>query len=583
MASCLGISVGKNLIKYAKLSKEKGQTSLSIDGYGVKFYDILSQTIAEIIAETKSDDASISVCITSEDYEKTECFKQMKAKDRETFLNSEFEEICQKKSLSPGVLDTRFVLAEDVMNPDQYKVICVAAGKVELNNLWQALSKYKFDSISAVGTSITNLLKEKGAGENCLIVNIEDDTKLTYVKNGEINELIQIPVGMDEVISRLADKYNSYARAYEACKGVDAYADSTTEYSLDDDAQSIRDVLMPMLYDLKQRIIMEVEPFIGEVQQVYITGTGIIVNNIDLYLQEAFKGCKTEILVPYFVNKERSSLKDVLEVNSALAASSYCLDGINKDLDFLASGNYLKKEARSKKFEPKAIFGAIKEKVDDLNQKTLKTRKTGKKKKKTIEFDNEVENLGQLGGAGEYSAPQFEEDVEYYDPMAEWFIRIALALFVGWIAYTAGAWLVESNLDSKILAVSNNIVKTENEIKRVNSDSDAIYRKASEYKEKTARLQTLINTIRLKKERNYEVPNFLSQLMFIIPSNVKVSSIQIPYNGGKRVTLEASSGMYAQLGYFVSRLKLSGILKNVEMEVVDMSSSIVIKVSGVLP
>jgi hypothetical protein len=58
----------------------------------------------------------------------------------------------------------------------------------------------------------------------------------------------------------------------------------------------------------------------------------------------------------YFVNKERNSLKDVLEVNSALAAANYCLDGIDKEQDFLASGNYLKKEARSKKLAPKEIF-----------------------------------------------------------------------------------------------------------------------------------------------------------------------------------------------------------------------------------
>ena len=54
MASCLGISVGKNLIKYAKMSKDKATDSYRIEAYGVKFYDVLSQTISEIIQETKS-------------------------------------------------------------------------------------------------------------------------------------------------------------------------------------------------------------------------------------------------------------------------------------------------------------------------------------------------------------------------------------------------------------------------------------------------------------------------------------------------------------------------------------------------
>ena len=576
MASCLGISVGKNLIKYAKLSKEKGAAQTTIDAYGVKFYDILTQTVSEIIEETKSKDASVSVCITSEEYEKAEVFKSVSKKDREGILNTEFEEICAKKNANAGSLDVRYVLAEDEMSPDQYKALCVAAGKVELNNLWQALSTTKFESISAIGPSIINLLKEKGAGQNALIVNIEDDTKLTFIKNGAISELIQIPVGMDEVITQLADKYNSYARAYEACKGVDAYSDG--DFSFDQDAQNIRDVLMPTLYDLKQRIIMEVEPFIKEVQDVYITGTGIIINNIDLYLQEAFGGKKVETLVPYFVNKERNSLKDVLEVNSALAAANYCLNGINKDLDFLASGNYLKKEARSKFKDPKAIFAFVKEKVDEINKKTLKTRKTGKKKH--IEFDNEVENLSQLGGAGEFNAPP-EDELEYYDPMAEWLVRLCVALFVGWIAYTTGAYIVESNLDNKITQVNKNIATTETEITKVDADSKQIAIKAAEYKDKKEKLQRIIDSIRLRKERSYDVPNFLSQLMFIIPSDVTVSSIQIGTNDA--VILEASSGRYAQLGYFVSRLKLAGILKNVDMEVVDMSSDIQIKISGVLP
>ena len=582
MASCLGISVGKNLIKYAKLSKEKGQASVTIEAYGVKFYDILTQTVSEIIQETKSNDASVSVCLTSEDYEKVECFKQIKSKkERDAMLNAEFEELCAKKNVNTGSLDVRYILADDPDNPEQYRALCVAASKVELNNLWQALSTTKFESISAVGSSIVNLLREKGAGSNCLIINIEDDTKLTLLSGGNIQDLIQIPVGMDEVIARLADKYNSYARAYEACKGVDAYSDADT-LAFDPDTQSIRDSLMPTLYDLKQRIMMATEDYLKDIQDVYITGTGIIVNNIDLYLAEAFPGKHVEILVPYFVNKERNSLKDVLEVNSALAAANYCLDGIDKEQDFLASGNYLKKEARSKKLAPKEIFATITSKVDEINKKTLKTRKTGRKKKKKIEFDNEVENLGQLGGSGEYAqAPAFEEEVEYYDPMAEWFTRLAMSLFVGFIAYTSIAMFVEKNLDNKLLNITKNITTTDEEIKKVDNDTTLISKKAEEYKDKTAKLQKIIDSIRLKKENSYDVPNFMSQLMFIIPAEVNVSSIQVGTDD--TVILEASSGRYAQLGYFVSRLKLAGVLKEVEMNVVDMSSDIKIKIRGVLP
>lgn len=578
MPSCLGICVGKNLIKYAKMSKDKNSNLMAIEAYGVKFYDILSQTLSEVIQETKSSEASVCVSLSSEDYENIDVFKSMKPKDREALLTSEFESICSSKSVNVSALDMRYVLAQSPDSPDQYKAICIAVSKIELTNLWQALSSTKFESISTIGSTIVNVLKDKGAGQNTIIVNIEDDTKVTVIKDGAIDELIQIPVGMDEVIAKLADKFNSYARAYEALKGVDAYADA--DLSLDYEMQSIRDALMPTLYDLKQRLIISLEPYLDSVQDIFISGTGIIVNNIDLYLQEAFPGKHCEILTPYFVNRERSSIKDVLEVNSALAAAAYGLNGIDKSLDFLASGTYLRGEAKKKQFNPKEIAGNVKNFFEEANKKMLRPVKS-KKRKNAVAFDDEVENLQQLGGAGEYSAPPFEEEVEYYDPISEWLTRAAVSLFVAWLAYTGFAGYVEGRIDDRRVTVESNIAKTENEIKNVETDRNTIQVKSDEYRGKTVKLQRIIDSIRLQQERSFDVPNFLSQLMFIIPTDVKVTSVQIGTDD--TVILEAESGKYAQLGYFVSRLKLAGVLKDVEMEVVNMSSTIQIKVNGVLP
>ena len=69
--------------------------------------------------------------------------------------------------------------------------------------------------------------------------------------------------------------------------------------------------------------------------------------------------------------------------------------------------------------------------------------------------------------------------------------------------------------------------------------------------------------------------------MFIIPSNVRVTNIDVKANG--QVIIDAESGQYAQLGYLVSRIKLERALLNVDMEVISVSSDIKIKISGVLP
>ena len=53
MSTCLGLFVQKNLIKYAKVSKEN--ENIKVENYGVKFYEQdLSQVVSKIIDETFS-------------------------------------------------------------------------------------------------------------------------------------------------------------------------------------------------------------------------------------------------------------------------------------------------------------------------------------------------------------------------------------------------------------------------------------------------------------------------------------------------------------------------------------------------
>ena len=52
MASCLGMYIENNLIKYAKVTKERD--TLKVDSFGVKFYDQIGTAINQIISETYS-------------------------------------------------------------------------------------------------------------------------------------------------------------------------------------------------------------------------------------------------------------------------------------------------------------------------------------------------------------------------------------------------------------------------------------------------------------------------------------------------------------------------------------------------
>ena len=136
-------------------------------------------------------------------------------------------------------------------------------------------------------------------------------------------------------------------------------------------------------------------------------------------------------------------------------------------------------------------------------------------------------------------------------------------------------------IDDKTNLTDTRIADVTQKISAAQSDVDYIAMQADDYKAKTDKLSKIIESIRIRTERSFDIPNFMSQLMFVIPEDVKVTSINV--EDGRSVILEAESGKYNQLGYFVSKLKLEEILDNVNMEVVSMNSNIKIKVNGELP
>ena len=52
MQKCLGIYIEENLIKYAKVSKEKDD--MKIESFGIRFFQDLSEEISKVIEETYS-------------------------------------------------------------------------------------------------------------------------------------------------------------------------------------------------------------------------------------------------------------------------------------------------------------------------------------------------------------------------------------------------------------------------------------------------------------------------------------------------------------------------------------------------
>ena len=66
MSSCLGLYVEENLIKYAKVTKER--ENLKVEAFGIKFYDNIGEAIKQIISETYSYKTNISINLSEETY-----------------------------------------------------------------------------------------------------------------------------------------------------------------------------------------------------------------------------------------------------------------------------------------------------------------------------------------------------------------------------------------------------------------------------------------------------------------------------------------------------------------------------------
>lgn len=582
MPSCLGIYTDKNMIKYAKVTtstdKISGQ-SITLDSYGVKFYDNIHVTMNEIAEEVGMDQTTVALALSSEDYNLSHVFSNLKKKDMMDFIMSEYAEKKGENALHASVLEMRTKVAENSGSLDKKLVLCVTSSKGELANIRNNFGDYKISSISPLPVSVKNLFPNQAIDEESVVINIEDKTTITVFHRSEIQYLGAIQLGTQEIITKLAEKYNSTAKAYEACKKVSAYISDA--YDMDDESRDILDVVIPVLYDIRQQVEAILTPYLKDVKKIYITGTGAIINNIDLYFSEIFLDSECEILRPFFVYREQANLKEIIEVNSAIALA---LDGCgmsDPDLDF----NAIAKKA--------AGVVSVKKKLDELHikDKFLDYKKQAtdfmkkvnapvkkKKKKRNVAFD---EGLLQGNSDVQTGIDENEDEPVGYGRIDSSLVKLATFSATFLITYCIAATVISNQMLAKTTEVKKEIATANNTISLAKSDAEYLKGVADDYVEVTNKLSAIlvkINQSALEKANDFNIPNFLSELMFIMPSNVKVTSITVDKNG--KVKMEAESGQYAQLGYFVSKLKLAKVLKDVDMEVVSDSGNIKIIVTG---
>jgi hypothetical protein len=211
MTSCLGLYVESNIIKYAKVSKDHDK--LKVESFGVKFYDDLEKTINQIIEETYSYKTPISINLSEEIYNYFDMFSLLSNKDLSKAIKTEFEMYCGDQGYNPNVFETRYVVSKNPQDKEKLKVIHIAANKIELTKKMQVLEGDKLSYIVPVSMAITNLIETKPK-ENCLIVNMEENTTVTTVIDENVYDIKTFDEGCQDFLRKINLKENSLAKSY---------------------------------------------------------------------------------------------------------------------------------------------------------------------------------------------------------------------------------------------------------------------------------------------------------------------------------------------------------------------------------
>lgn len=542
MASCLGLYIEENIIKYAKVSKDNDV--IKIDSFGIKFYDRLNEAIEQVIEETYSYKTPISINTSNENYNYFYIFNLLNKKDMHSYINTEFESICFEKELNVDTFETRYVLVDDLEDREKVKAIHISANRGELVKRIELLNKYKLTCISPIALDISNLLEVNKSEnlENMAIVNIENTTTVTTIIDKKIYNINTIDSGISEILSKINSKENSYAKAYEICKNSTIYTSEGKELQYEENAYL--DDIMPTLYNIVGQVKKILNDSLNKIDKVYITGMASVINNIDIYFQEYLEDVKCEILRPYFIRSIGSeiNIKDYIEVNSAIALA---LQGVGEGL----KGINFKKEGMG-------------DKLPDWMTKEI----GGKGKSGRI----------SLGGGGFSFSLKGE-----LDQTEKGLIRGAVGILVLIIIYGILSTLLFGEMQKKVDEVAAGSRKVTQQETAMNSDKTRVDEKTSEYTELIQSLQEKTQMNTESKRLKYSVPTLLNKIMYSIPVNVQLTSVR---NIGTKITITAQSDKYEQLGIFIAKLEEEGILKNV---VSDRSTKqndvVVVTIEGELP
>ena len=506
---CLGLYIEENFIKYAKILKERD--NIKVETFGTKFYDNLDQAISQIINETGSQKTPIAVNLPGGYFDYLELFALLNNSAMKKSVDIEFEMLCQEKGINKDDMEKRYIFMLDQDDADKMKVLNVSISKDELGDVKDRFNGYNLTTIEPLQVDITNLIYTNEE-QNELIVNLEKETTLTFLQHGRIDKIDTIDTSIMEAFNKIMDIENSREKAYEILK-------NTTITSQDisvSDGNEYLDTVVPVLFKILNELKEKMNEYGKQINKVYFSGTGIVINNLDMYFQDRFNDIQCDLIKPTFIDSQslKIGIKDYIEVNSAI---SMALAGAGVGTGEL---NFCSKSLSS-------TLGKL-----DFSSSPLKMK-------------------GLKDTAG--------ERLDAFEKMA---VRIAVLSIIFIFIYAALSKTVMTDMNQRNKQAKDKLLETQKSIEYLAKDKTSIEYLRSEYQTLISRLnnEQIING--QKTFRDDEIPNFLTSIGSRIPTEVKL--VRIENTQGRHFVIEARAIKYQQLGYFKSILQVANILTDVK-------------------
>ena len=547
MSSCLGLYIENNIIKYAKVSKE--HDNFKVESFGLKFFDNINEAVKQIVNETYSYKTPISTNLSSEKYTCASLFSLLNQKDLNKAVKTEFEYFCSENKKNYNALEFRNILIPNLEDKDKVSSLYAYTEKYDIEEKLQVLSGYRVNHISPLPVIITNLLKTNNK-KNKIIVNIENETSVTFMVDDKIQKVEIIETGMKDVLDNIIMKENSYAKAYELCKNTTIYTMQGRNLQIEEN-EYIQDV-MPVLYNIVEKVKELIVESQIDIHEIYITGLAAAINNIDLYFQENFIDKKCEILVPFFVDKSniKLNIRDYIEVNSAI---SLALQGLGigfKEMNFKHKGAL--------------------EQINQLLNKEVDISSGKGKGNSKAHIKAKIKNAFRL------------DLKSSLDLIEKSMLRIATAISLLLIVYMIFSTIVINQINKKQDEVNDFITDSKKQIALVTNNTVLVQERTEQYNAMIEKINEANDKLTESYAKKNVLPNFLTEVMFNIPKEVQLLSIQ--NTSGKIIKIEARSKAYEQLGYFIAKMKNEGILTDVTATSGENQNGyVVVTIQGNLP